>query len=320
MSGFNVQALFDEAGINASEQVENVVPPETVDQQQSNGEEVIQQNDVDSQDQGDTTGNDVTQTEPESTWEQRYKALQGKYNAEVPRMQEELKALRNDLSSSTQSEAQVRLLTAEIDRLKAQIAEVNKEPEKSPLEKLGITEDQIDQFGDAAPVLKAMANRIADLESRKPELPDMSGVQNDIAAVKRAEFTRAIRGAVGDAETLTTMPEWNVFVNKPVPFGGGKTFNDMLYDADARNDAGTVIEVFNTFREQNKPVQQKPQQNLGNLQQPGRVSASGVVSSGAKKYPADYLQQQMRAAIDGKITWAEFQQLEAEFMKSVNPT
>lgn len=75
------------------------------------------------------------QDDPDKAWkdrfdlsERRYTILQGKYNAEVPRLTDELKQLKAQLQSVPNSSGDIATLNTEIAALKSQLAEAQQQP------------------------------------------------------------------------------------------------------------------------------------------------------------------------------------------------
>ena len=91
----------------------------------------------------ETASEEVTQDE--ANWEGRYKALQGKYNAEVPRLAQEIKSLKESVRYSGETES----LQREIELLKSQqqVQLVAQAPQSAHIDR--IRDDYGDELANA---------------------------------------------------------------------------------------------------------------------------------------------------------------------------
>jgi len=106
--------------------------------------------------------------EDEAKWEERYKALQGKYNAEVPRLHQELKDLKEQVHNPSEKEGLLR----EIAELKSQTA-----PPPAPLPSPHIDKIRED-YGDE--LANAFAASKAENDSLRHELQNLMTRTNEI--------------------------------------------------------------------------------------------------------------------------------------------
>jgi hypothetical protein len=156
---------------------------------------------------------------------QALSVLQGKYNAEVPRLTRELRAV-----------------TEERDRLKQQI-QAAQQNQATPEDIEQLREKYGAEFLD--PILNTVTQSVAPLQERVDLL-----MQRD-ARTAEDRFWERLSSSVPDWERINTDDNFLLWLtSSQVPFGGGKSFDDLLQDAQARLDANTVSDIFNTWKAQ----------------------------------------------------------------------
>ncbi len=104
----------------------------------------------------------------EAKWEERYKALQGKYNAEVPRLHQELKDLKEQVHNPSQTEP----LYREIEQLKSQLQPSQAAPQSAHIDK--IREDYGDELANA------FAASHSENDQLRQQINDLIGRTNQI--------------------------------------------------------------------------------------------------------------------------------------------
>jgi hypothetical protein len=210
----------------------------------------------------------------------KYKVLQGKYNAEVPRLQSELK----------ESREQVAELRQRINNTESLIASMNAvappaEPEAPTLP--GITDEEREQFGpdlidviervSAAKILPQVDSRLAPVDSRVRTVEQSAGQAANIAArSERDRVLTTLAGAVPEWETQNEQPEFLAWLNENDAYAGVPR-GRLLTEAFQANDANRVIAFFKGFQTENAvvtpsvstPPVVEPQVNLADVVAPG---------------------------------------------------
>ena len=217
-------------------------------------------------------------TQPEySVLEQRFRVMEGKYKAEVPRLIE-----------------QNRTLSEQLDRALAALE--TKAKETPPDAKL-VTDADIEAYGDdlVDMVRRAAREEFKSLsEAFSAKLDQRFG---DVAAkADRAEkqavksetdkFWDAIRSAHPDFDTVNVDPRWDEFLNSNVP-GTRLTRRAIANDALDRFDAGVVVEQLAAFKDSigvgksAPPARAKP--NLNSQVAPSSSRSSTPQADGAQR-------------------------------------
>lgn len=189
----------------------------------------------------------------EETWEQKYRVLQGKYSAEVPRMAEEIRELK-----------------AMVQELKTAPAA----PQTPPLDLKGMTpEAVVEQFGeDFAAAVGAIAARIAESQGqtiREEFRPQIEQTTKSVAQTKRQEFIRDLAAAVPDFKEIDVNPAFTEFLDEVDPMTG-RSRRFFFNEADGQNDAVRVAQFFNAFKG-NSPANQSA------TQQDSRMSIDSMI-------------------------------------------
>lgn len=200
---------------------------------------------------------EVIETEPEpepvkqsddDTWERKYKTLQGMYNADVPRLRNEVADLKTQLSTA-------------ITKLEA----ASQQTKADPVERLVTDKDVEDFGGDLVDLIKRQATEIAQAEVKRlqeenaqlrEELTGVSERQGDIA---RQNYFSDLGRIVPDYEEINTDQRFLDWLSEVDPLSG---FQRQEYLTNAFNtyDVARTATLFNTFKELTGSTQAKPKQ------------------------------------------------------------
>lgn len=218
--------------------------------------------------------------------EHKYKVLQGKYNAEVPKLNRELKEARGQIGDMQQ-----RLTNTE--SLLASMQHVATPPRREPavLDDLPIvTEDETLQFGAdlesyiervaARKILPEVESRIAPVATRVDGLDqNASQAAHDVAVSERDRVMLDLANAVPEWEKQNENEDFLKWLNSNDPYAGVPR-GQLLTNAFRQNDSTRVIAFFKGFQTENAVVTPEPivtpsvsttepQQTLDNLVAPG---------------------------------------------------
>lgn len=193
-------------------------------------------------------------SEPEPDWKQRAKTLEGKYNAEVPRLHGQLKDLNSQLSQALE----------EIHKLKT-AQPTPPEPRRQEL----ITKDDEETFGSDLIDLsrRVVREEFAQLapqvigELRKEFAPireQVGEVQKETAQTKEDRFWTSVDSAVPDWREIDQDPQWLEWLGEVDPMVG-KTRQEALNDAHNSLDAARVASIFKVWKGAFRPEQPAPQ-------------------------------------------------------------
>ena len=198
---------------------------------------------------------------PSEDWEHKYRVLQGKYDAEVPRM-------ARDLQQATRV----------IGDLQRQMAEIQEAPVVQPEETVEapassyLTAAEREEFGDdmvdfvghvikdnVGSELSKLARQFDQLNARFDKL---DGLAQQVSRVQTQSTKQTIESALN-----SSVPEWLQLNEDPGFLGwlaqrdmaSGRMRQELLNEAYAQGDANRVIHFFKTFQQENEaPPAQQP--------------------------------------------------------------
>ena len=200
---------------------------------------------------------------------QAHKTLQGKYDAEVPRLNSELKKLREQSQRNEQELAEAK------ERAKKAEEAIRNELGDSVTESLSTIVDQ-------------RAREIAREESQnnRPQGGD---------AVTMEDVQAEIFKAFPDFQKINTSPEFIEWLTNTVDDGTGLTMKELINISYRRLDALAVIRVVRTFVREKEQGGKRPYEHIA----PPRGTQQRPTVDGEQVTAADF-QRHQRERIDSK--------------------
>ena len=244
----------------------------------------------------------------EETFEQKYRSLQGKYNAEVPRLH-----------------ADRRELTNRVQQLEQLIASMNAAPVKAqePAQKL-ITEQDIEDYGDSIDVMRRVFREemsskdaeISDLRNLVRQLqgtvvPQVQQLSQSHAVSNEQRFWADLQAAVPDWQDVNANREFQAWLLEADPLTGipRQTYLD---DAQRNLDARRVVNFFAAWKGMTGGQQARPTrgpQSASELERqvaPGKGRSGGAKPQGeAKTYSSDDIKRFFSDVQKGKYKGRE---------------
>ncbi|RLB94828.1 MAG: hypothetical protein DRH26_00065 [Deltaproteobacteria bacterium] len=214
----------------------------------------------------DTLNPDVAPTDPAQPapddWQQKYLTLQGKFNAQVPRLQQDIQHLQGQLSS----------LDAENKQLKeaaTQPKTLDSHGDTSPLDRATISEYG-EEFGTLVDTIEQLRSDNASLST---QIQTLSG---DVTGDRQAQAKKAYDGYLGDVSSKIAAlgGDFSVLNGDPnflnwlrqYPEGEAEPRHAKLKRAEGQQDVTATMEIFTEYL---RPTQPQAQPNLApNLQPP----------------------------------------------------
>ena len=221
---------------------------------------------------------------------QKYKTLQGMYNAEVPRLHSQNKEMQQKLQH--------------MEQLLASLSEQQKQATQKPVEveKL-VTEKDIEEYGDSIDMMRkvtreelgSVASRIAQLENviqqfQSNVVPQVEQVVKRQASSSEQMFWSDLSNRVPDWREINDDQDFQSWLLEIDPLTGISR-QTYLEDAQRLLDARRVATFFDTWRENNGVASvarsdSRVQQNASELEKqvaPGRSKSSGNPKSNTAK-------------------------------------
>ncbi|MBP6581911.1 MAG: hypothetical protein KA204_00315 [Chromatiaceae bacterium] len=243
---------------------------------------------------------DVPATDPEEKWESRYRHLQGKYDAELPRLHAQIK---------------------ELHAILAQRPEPQAPPQQAEPERY-VTDEDVANYGDdyidvhRRITLDTVRDLKTELATLKAQL-ERTGEQ-----VGTVSFETKLAQAVPDFETINSNPEWVGWLNEvdPILRGPRRLVAQAAY---ARGDVEAVKAYVDLWKQLHAQPVTEPkadrQQELRRQVQPSRTTASAPATS-AKLYSmaqaTEVFDKMQRLVAQGRIE--EANRLDAEISAAYN--
>ena len=195
--------------------------------------------------------------------EHKFSVLQGKYDAEV-------KPASESGQRATQLESTNSVLTDQLVEAKAQIAElkdavkpvapakptapaqvdINKFFSPEALEKLdteGVTEEALSMIVNAIVGVTADQAKTQAANLVAPIKQGIKEVQENQAITTQQNFWKYIDTHVPDNESVNQDPRWLAWLNETIS-GTSFTRRQALRDAEQKNNAEQIVELFNQFK------------------------------------------------------------------------
>jgi hypothetical protein len=252
---------------------------------------------------------EVTPPEEDATWERRYKTLDGKYKAEVPRLAAEVRELTRQLADQ-------RTLIASMEAK-------TKAPPEAP-QKL-VTDEDVETFGsDLVGLIDRKAREVAaemvgtemaDLKAENATLREqLSGVTERQSSNDRRAFYTELGRLVPDYEAINLDEGFLNWLAAEDPLSG-LTRQDYLNNAFASFDVHRTAALFDTYKQLTAPPPE-PQRNRDLERQvaPGTSKSTTRTPPAAatKVWSSAEIDQFYRDAAKGKFKGSEAEQVRIE--------
>lgn len=260
----------------------------------------------------------------DAKWEARYHALKGKYDAEVPRLSEEVRALKGQAGQGggVESASELQLLRDLTQRQSQEIEAFKKAiPATAPAAAPGLGElsddDLAFEFGEnGAKAIRALLTKVDGLQQQVTE--QVKPLETRLAQNETHSFRERLAQRLGAAQSVFQDGEWAGFVFQPMPFGGGKTFNQALQEADARRDIDGIVEIVQAFQQRKASPSDRTSapSALDALAVPDRIHAGGAPAAGQRFRGGD-MDAMMGLWQRGQKTFQELQQFERAFQQAL---
>lgn len=229
----------EEAGVDSAEAAEETVGVDTADTADSDGGQAPAPRQEEQSAAGDK--------DEEETYEQRWRSLQGMYNAEVPRLHTERRELTNRVQ--------------QLEQLLASMTAKPSEQAETPAEKL-ITEQDIEDYGDSIDVMRrvfreeagALKQENAQLRQMLQQMqanvvPKVQQLSQRQAVSSEQAFWAELQTAVPDWQDINTSREFQSWLLEVDPLTGVPR-QTYLEDAQRNLDARRVVNFFAAWKGQ----------------------------------------------------------------------
>lgn len=250
-------------------------PPESVEQEEPQQEPEAQAAPEPEQELQERP-EEVAAPEPQrDDFEQKYRVLQGKYNAEVPRLNTQLRSLKEDLQAAMariqQLEKPKKGATSEVKQITESLISDEEIEDYGP--------DFIDLVGRKA---QEIANRtVADLNKKISELSEqLNGVRTTVRQTDHDRFLSQLDKRVENWRTINEDKRFLDWLDEPDVYAGTER-GRLLREAYQNGDVERVAAFFNGFLKENAAVSDSaPNRPQGDT---SKVSMNSLVAPGKQR-------------------------------------
>ena len=304
-----IQAQLDEAAEIEKQLMQPETPPEPTDTEPvaepapEPAPEVVPQSEP---------ASEPKQEIQDDTWERRFKTLAGKYEAETPRLHQQIRDLQ------TQIESQAKALIEMQSR---------PEPAPEPAKPLVTTDDE-ESFGAdlvnlmrrvATEATNSVADRLARLEAAASQINTLqqkvSEVSTSQAQTAEERFYAKITDAVPDWQEVDKDDRWLAWLAEYDPIVGAPR-QTALNTAGEQLDSNRIIAMFNQWKALNVvPQQQAAAQTQAELQRqvaPSKSKATTAKPATEKFWSADEYERAFDPRLRATMSNDEVAKLQAE--------
>ena len=224
-------------------------------------------------------------------WQHRFQVLQGKYNAEIPALRDEIRNLKQQLEQQPPSDKASEIA----DTISSQL-----------------TDDELEMLGpELVQVIQKLVGKggNSEVEQLKQEVNSLKQSEKEHA---EAEFWAVINTRIPDWQQLQSTPEAQQWLAAHDAMTGTSR-NHLLQQAQQNLNAYQVVEIFNQLR----------QATTGNANRvpadkvtPRQSRASGAPQPQGNVWTREAITQFYRDKTTGKYSDDEAAQLEADLFKA----
>lgn len=226
----------------------------------------------------------------ESTWEARYKVLQGKYNAEVPRLQSQVRDMGSQLGEMRQQLTMTQGLLASLGKPQ-ESASSGASGTPAGRDYRYVKDEERRDFGDELldvvgrraqeVLLPEIDKRIEDIAKRLGQTDQKVGsVVQKVVEDDQQKMLNQLSDAVTNWKQINVDPAFLAWLDSPDPYSGHLR-RVMLDDAYQRNDGPRVIAFFQGFLNENAAVTNQSGKAPGRQAPAGtRVQMEDLVAPG----------------------------------------
>jgi len=223
----------------------------------------------------------VVEAKPVEDWEQKYRSLQGHFNAEVPRLHQQNKELASQLQAMQQ-----------------QIADIQK-PKQQPTDDRLVTDEDVSQYGADLIDLQRRVTRevvrefvnplkeeLAQRDAKINQLETMLGkTGGDVATLS---FEQRLERAIPDFPQLNADPKWIAWLDAVDDYTGEprRAYAEYIYNQGNVDKLKQIVGFYKKATGQQAQDQQRQQRKteLERQTQPTRTASASSVPAGERIY------------------------------------
>ena len=200
----------------------------------------------------DAQGDTESSNDDESKWEHKYRRLQGKYDAEVPRLHSEVRELKQMLQQIQAEKAQAQQAQSQSD------AEQSEQKSRDPL----VTDKDVEAFGDdLIDLQRRVAKEVAgEFQQELGKLRhENEQLRQQMTQTQGATFETRLVQAIPDFQQINTDPRWVAWLDEfdPMIQGPRRAVAEAAYHRGDVEAVKAYVDLFKQTVEEPKPAQPK---------------------------------------------------------------
>ena len=215
---------------------------------------------------------DVPPEVPEEKWEHKYRRLQGKYDAEVPRLHQQVKELQAAIQQMQHQ---------------AQQPPPPPAPEKPAEPERYVSDEDVANYGEDFVDIQRRITLDTTRELRKQVEELKAQLAQQGSQVQSVSFETRLLQEIPDFREVNNDPSWIAWLNEVDPLLRGPR-RAIAQQAFVAGDVEAVKSYVDLWRKSQAPAQPAPavsrQQELQRQVQPSRATTSAPSSGGKKTY------------------------------------
>lgn len=223
----------------------------------------------------------VVEVKPVEDWEQKYRSLQGHFNAEVPRLHQQNKEL-----------------AAQLQALQQQMQELQK-PKQQPTDDRLVTDEDVSQYGADLIDLQRRVTRevvrefvnplkeeLAQRDAKITQLENLLGkTGGDVATLS---FEQRLERAIPDFSQINADPKWIAWLDAVDEYTGEprRAYAEWVYNQGNVDKLKQIVDFYKKATGQQAQDQQRQQRKteLERQTQPTRTASASSVPAGERIY------------------------------------
>ena len=236
---------------------------------------------------------------PKNDWKQKYHVLQGKYDAEVPRLSQDVRDLTDKLNNA--------------------VHKLENPPKEEVIKPASlITEEEVNEYGEefmdmvgrkaaevaaSSPMVQELRTQVSNLEAQ------LGQTGNRVAATETLTFYAQLDNAVKDWRKINTDPRFLEWLGAEIPYTGGVTKATMLLKAHDEGNVAGVTKFFTDWANETRNPQENAPEGGANTPEGAAVPPATLTLEGLVSPSAGQGSPQGAPATDGsqKKVWTEAQ-------------
>ncbi|MFC6441050.1 hypothetical protein [Bowmanella sp. JS7-9] len=258
-------------------------------------------------------------------WKAKYQVLQGKYNAEVPRMKDELDALRQKVEAGAKPDPETTRMLMDLkaanDELKNQLAEAQKQPAQ-------LNQYLTDEYGEE--FAQAVAEQAEQLAEQKTSAlrKELDAIRNEIGSVQKTNkeassnmllttIATKLKAHNIDFDQVDRDPMFREWLGEPDPFSGMPR-GSLLHQAFNQGDVDRTVGFYTAYKAHERSRLGKPNSPFEQHVDPvGRNNPPDMGTDG-DFWSTAQIDALYNAYSKGQISEAEFAKQEQSLFRALN--